>query len=142
MRFTRICLLEQVDSGEKWGRTNRINATTIANATQGLANHLRKVHGVPQEGRLHRVAIACDSRCSQSMLFPPRHGRQDHPVAEAILVFRCEGGVPYLWRSRDYEVTALAPERSMCVLPGLHVAQGVLQPRRVRNSFQNGGRGW
>ena len=42
--------------------TNRINATTIANATQGLANHLRKVHGVPQEGRLHRVAIACDSR--------------------------------------------------------------------------------
>ena len=25
--------------------TNRINATTIANATQGLANHLKKVHG-------------------------------------------------------------------------------------------------
>ena len=42
--------------------TNRINATTIANATQGLANHLRKVHGVSKEGRLHRVAIACDSR--------------------------------------------------------------------------------
>ena len=42
--------------------TNRINATTIANATQGLANHLRKLHGAPQEGRLHRVAVACDSR--------------------------------------------------------------------------------
>ena len=43
--------------------TNRINATTIANATQGLANHLRKMHGASHEGRLHRVAIACDSRC-------------------------------------------------------------------------------
>ena len=42
--------------------TNRINATTIANATQGLANHLRKVHGAPQGGCSHRVAIACDSR--------------------------------------------------------------------------------
>ena len=28
--------------------TNRINATTIANATQGLANHLKKVHGAPR----------------------------------------------------------------------------------------------
>ena len=30
--------------------TNRINATTIANATQGLANHLAKVHGTAQKG--------------------------------------------------------------------------------------------
>ena len=42
--------------------TNRINATTIANATQGLANHLAKVHGTAQEGTPWRVAIACDSR--------------------------------------------------------------------------------
>ncbi|MEC7951272.1 MAG: phospho-sugar mutase, partial [Bacteroidota bacterium] len=42
--------------------TNRINATTIANATQGLANHLAKVHGPAQEGTPWRVAIACDSR--------------------------------------------------------------------------------
>ena len=42
--------------------TNRINATTIANATQGLANHLAKVHGPAQEGSPWRVAIACDSR--------------------------------------------------------------------------------
>ena len=42
--------------------TNRINATTIANATQGLANHLRKLHGEAPEGKPWRVAIACDSR--------------------------------------------------------------------------------
>ena len=42
--------------------TNRINATTIANATQGLANHLAKVHGPAHEGSPWRVAIACDSR--------------------------------------------------------------------------------
>lgn len=42
--------------------TNRINATTIANATQGLANHLRKVHGEAPQGQPWRVAIACDSR--------------------------------------------------------------------------------
>ena len=33
--------------------TNRINSTTIANATQGLANHLKKVHGeAPADGGL------------------------------------------------------------------------------------------
>ena len=42
--------------------TNRINATTIANATQGLANHLKKVHGASKDGQPHKVAIACDSR--------------------------------------------------------------------------------
>jgi len=42
--------------------TNRINATTIANATQGLANHLVKVHGPAHEGQPWRVAVACDSR--------------------------------------------------------------------------------
>lgn len=42
--------------------TNRINATTIANATQGLANHLVKVHGPAPEGQPWRVAVACDSR--------------------------------------------------------------------------------
>ena len=42
--------------------TNRINATTIANATQGLANHLHKLHGEAPAGQSWRVAIACDSR--------------------------------------------------------------------------------
>ena len=42
--------------------TNRINATTIANATQGLANHLKKVHGEAPSGSPWRVAVACDSR--------------------------------------------------------------------------------
>ena len=42
--------------------TNRINATTIANATQGLANHLLKKHGAPTPSQPLRVAIACDSR--------------------------------------------------------------------------------
>jgi phosphoglucomutase len=42
--------------------TNRINATTIANATQGFANHLKKVHGDASDGQKHRVAVACDSR--------------------------------------------------------------------------------
>ena len=42
--------------------TNRINATTIALATQGLANHLLKMHGAPTAERPLRVAIACDSR--------------------------------------------------------------------------------
>ena len=42
--------------------TNRINATTIANATQGLANHLLKRHGQPTSGEKLKVAIACDSR--------------------------------------------------------------------------------
>ncbi|MDA0945518.1 MAG: phospho-sugar mutase [Bacteroidetes bacterium] len=44
---------------------NRINATTIARATQGLANHLRAKHG-DAEGL--RVAVACDSR-NQSQEF-------------------------------------------------------------------------
>ena len=42
--------------------TNRINATTIANATQGLANHLKKVHGEAPADAPWRVAVACDSR--------------------------------------------------------------------------------
>ena len=42
--------------------TNRINPTTIARATQGLANHLRKVHGPNPASGPWRVAIACDSR--------------------------------------------------------------------------------
>ena len=42
--------------------TNRINATTIALATQGLANHLLKMHGAPTSEQPLRVAIACDSR--------------------------------------------------------------------------------
>lgn len=42
--------------------TNRINATTIALATQGLANHLLKMHGAPMSAHPLRVAIACDSR--------------------------------------------------------------------------------
>ena len=42
--------------------TNRINATTIANATQGFANHLKKVYGDASDGQKHRVAVACDSR--------------------------------------------------------------------------------
>ena len=42
--------------------TNRINATTIANATQGLANHLKKVHGEAPADTPWRVAVACDSR--------------------------------------------------------------------------------
>lgn len=42
--------------------TNRINATTVSNATQGLANHLRKVHGDSPEGQPWRVAVACDCR--------------------------------------------------------------------------------
>ena len=42
--------------------TNRINATTIALATQGLANHLLKMHGAPTAEQPLRVAIACDSR--------------------------------------------------------------------------------
>ena len=42
--------------------TNRINATTIANATQGLANHLKQVHGEAPADAPWRVAVACDSR--------------------------------------------------------------------------------
>ena len=42
--------------------TNRINATTIANATQGLANHLLKRNNQPTSGEKLKVAIACDSR--------------------------------------------------------------------------------
>ena len=42
--------------------TNRINATTIGLATQGLANHLLKVHGPHPNEAPWRVAIACDSR--------------------------------------------------------------------------------
>lgn len=38
---------------------NRINATTIARATQGLANHLRAKHG---KAVGMKVAVACDSR--------------------------------------------------------------------------------
>ena len=42
--------------------TNRINATTIANATQGLANHLNKKYGAAPADKPWRVAGACDSR--------------------------------------------------------------------------------
>ncbi len=48
--------------------TNRINATTIGLATQGLANHLLEVHGSHPEGEPWRVAVACDSR-NQSQEF-------------------------------------------------------------------------
>ena len=39
--------------------TNRINATTIALATQGLANHLLRMHGAPTSGGLHTRAGDC-----------------------------------------------------------------------------------
>lgn len=42
--------------------TNRINPTTIANATQGLANFLKQKHGTAPEGQPWKVAVACDSR--------------------------------------------------------------------------------
>ena len=48
--------------------TNRINATTIGLATQGLANHLLEVHGPHPAGEPWRVAVACDSR-NQSQEF-------------------------------------------------------------------------
>lgn len=48
--------------------TNRINATTIGLATQGLANHLLEVHGPHSAGEPWRVAVACDSR-NQSQEF-------------------------------------------------------------------------
>ena len=62
MRSTPTCLLALADSGEKWAGHKPHQRHHHCQRHPRLANHLKKVHGAPEEGRLHRVAIACDSR--------------------------------------------------------------------------------
>ena len=85
--------------------TNRINATTIALATQGLANHLLKMHGAPTLEQPLRVAIVRQPPPEPRVCADHRRGARREWVG-AVVVPRTASTPQLSWTVRELGAVA------------------------------------